>query len=66
MKRNRLIITDMGRVGGELLPRLPKEYDLLCIDSAVDAEERAKKLRGDGAVGMKAGAPSRLVLGDRR
>jgi Trk K+ transport system NAD-binding subunit len=62
MKRNRLIIIGLGRVGGEVLRRLPRDYDLLCIDNAPDAEERAKKLRGDATPVMKADATSRLVL----
>jgi Trk K+ transport system NAD-binding subunit len=62
MKRNRLIMVGIGRIGSELLRRLPKDYDLLCIDNAPDAEERAKKLRGDGTAVMRADATSRLVL----
>lgn len=66
MKRNRLIIIGVGRVGGELLRRLPKDYDLLCIDNAPDAEERVKKLRADGVAVMQADATSRLVLKEAR
>jgi Trk K+ transport system NAD-binding subunit len=62
MKRNRLIMVGIGSIGSELLRRLPKDYDLLCIDNAPDAEERVKKLREDGTAVMRADATSRLVL----
>jgi trk/ktr system potassium uptake protein len=52
----------IGRIGGEVLRRLPKDYDLLCIDNAPDAEDRVKKLRGDGTAVMRADATSRLIL----
>jgi Trk K+ transport system NAD-binding subunit len=66
MKRNRLVIIGIGRVGSELLRRLPKDYELLCIDNAPDAEERVKKIRSDGVVVMPADATSRLVLKEAR
>lgn len=62
MKRTRLIIVGVGRVGSELLRKLPKDYDLLCIDNGPDAEERIRKLRGDSVTVMEADATSRLVL----
>jgi Trk K+ transport system NAD-binding subunit len=66
MKRNRLVIIGIGRVGSELLRRLPKDYDLLCIDNAPDGEERVKKIRSDGVIVMQADATSRLVLKEAR
>ncbi len=62
MKRRRLVIIGLGRIGSELLRRLPKDFDLTCIDPAPDAEERARKLRGDGVTMLVADATSRLTL----
>jgi Trk K+ transport system NAD-binding subunit len=62
MKRTRLIIIGIGKIGADLLQKLSKDYELLCIDNAPGAEERVKKLRGEGAVVIQADATSRLVL----
>jgi Trk K+ transport system NAD-binding subunit len=62
MKRTRLIIIGVGKIGADLLQKLSKDYELLCIDNAPSTEERVKKLRGDGALVMQADATSRLVL----
>ena len=62
MKRTRLIIIGVGKIGADLLQKLPKDYELLCIDNAPGMEERVKKLRGEGALVMQADATSRLVL----
>ena len=62
MKRTRLIIIGFGKIGEDLLQKLSKDYDLLCIDNAPGTEERVRKLRGEAAVVMQADATSRLVL----
>ncbi len=62
MKRNRFIIIGAGNIGRDLLEKLPKELDLLCIDNAPDAEERIRKIRGENAVVLIGDATSRLVL----
>lgn len=62
MKRKRFIIVGIGNIGRDLLARLSKDYELLVIDNAPDAEARAKKIRGDGVSVLGADATSRLVL----
>ena len=61
MKRNRFVIIGVGNVGRDLLGKLSKECEVLCIDPAPDAEERAKKIREDVQV-LTGDATSRLVL----
>lgn len=62
MKRNRFIIVGIGNIGRDLLEKLPKELDLLCIENAPDAEERAKKIRGENVTVLRGDATSRLTL----
>jgi trk/ktr system potassium uptake protein len=63
MKRTRFIIVGVGKIGADLLQKLSKDYELLCIDNAPGMDERVKKLRGEGATAvMQADATSRLVL----
>ena len=61
MKSNRFVIIGVGNVGRDLLGKLSKEYEVLCIDTAPDAEEKARKIRKDARV-LQADATSRLVL----
>jgi trk/ktr system potassium uptake protein len=62
VKRTRLIIIGVGKIGVDLLQKLSRDYELLCIDNAPGTAERVKKLRGEGDVVMQADATSRLVL----
>jgi Trk K+ transport system NAD-binding subunit len=62
MKRTRLIVIGVGKIGADLLQKLSKDYELLCIDNAPGMDEIVKKLRGEGTVVMQADATSRLVL----
>lgn len=62
MRRNRIIIIGIGKIGADLLRKFPKDHELLCIDNAPDAGEQAKKLRSEGVTVMQADATSRLVL----
>jgi Trk K+ transport system NAD-binding subunit len=62
MKRNRFIIVGVGNVGAGLLEMLPRDIDILCIDNAPGADEKAKKIRGDGVRVIAGDATSRLVL----
>jgi len=62
MKRNKFVIVGVGNVGAGLLEMLPKEIDILCIDNAPGAEEKAKKIRGDNVRVVRGDATSRLVL----
>jgi len=62
MKRNQFIIVGVGNVGAGLLEMLPKDIDILCIDNAPGADEKAKKIRGDSVRVIAGDATSRLVL----
>jgi Trk K+ transport system NAD-binding subunit len=63
MKRTRFIIIGVGKIGADLLQKLSKDYELLCIDNAPGMNERVRKLRGEGGTTvMQADATSRLAL----
>ncbi len=64
MKRNRLVIIGLGRIGQELLKKLPRDFEITCIDLNPDLQERAKKLKGDEIRFISGDATSRLVLED--
>jgi Trk K+ transport system NAD-binding subunit len=58
MKRNRVIAIGVGKIGADLLQKLSKDYDLVCIDNAPESVDHVKKLWGDGTVRMQADATS--------
>jgi Trk K+ transport system NAD-binding subunit len=61
MSRNRFVIIGLGNIGLELIEKLSKDLDILCIDIDPESEETAKQIRGD--VGIMIGdATSRLIL----
>jgi len=64
MKRNRLVIIGLGRIGQELLKKLPRDFEITCIDLNPELQERARKLRGDEIRFIAGDATSRLVLED--
>ncbi len=64
MKRNRLVIIGLGRIGQELLRKLPGDFEITCIDLNPALQERAKKLKGDEVRFIAGDATSRLVLED--
>jgi Trk K+ transport system NAD-binding subunit len=61
MKRNKFIIVGLGEIGQELLRKLSKDFEIICIDLNPDAEETAKKIREDCKV-IIGDSTSRLVL----
>lgn len=61
MKRNKFIIIGLGNIGQELLKKLSKEFEIICIDLNPESVEIAKKIRGDCKV-ITGDATSRLVL----
>ncbi len=64
MKRNTLVIIGLGRIGQELLKKLPGDFEITCIDLNPELQERAKKLKGDEISFVAGDATSRLVLED--
>ncbi len=62
MKRNRFVIIGAGNIGRDLLEKMPRELDLLCVEKAPDAEERIRKVRQEGVAVLTGDATSRLVL----
>ncbi len=61
MKRNKFVIIGLGDIGQELLKKLSKDFDIVCIDLNPESEEIAKKIRGDSKI-ITGDATSRLVL----
>jgi Trk K+ transport system NAD-binding subunit len=61
MKRNRFVIIGAGAIGHELLKKVSKDYEVLCIDINPEAETLIKKIRADVSV-LIGDATSRLVL----
>ena len=61
MKRNKFVIIGLGNIGQELLKKLSKDFDIVCIDLNPELEEIAKKIRGDSKI-ITGDATSRLVL----
>jgi Trk K+ transport system NAD-binding subunit len=61
MKRNKFVIIGLGSIGQELLRKLSKEFEIVCVDLDPEAEETSKKIRGDAQF-IKGDATSRLVL----
>jgi hypothetical protein len=61
MKRNKFIIIGLGNIGQEILEKLSKDIEVVCIDQDRECEEVAKKIRGDIHV-ITGDATSRLVL----
>ncbi|MCK5426996.1 MAG: NAD-binding protein [Thermodesulfovibrionia bacterium] len=44
MKRNKFVIIGLGDIGQELLKKLSKDFDIVCIDLNPELEEIAKKI----------------------
>ncbi len=63
MKKNKLVIVGLGSIGQELLKRLSKDFEIICIDLNRELEDIAKKIRPDCKV-VTGDATSRLVLED--
>ncbi len=61
MKRNKYIIIGLGSIGLELLKKISKDIDLVCIDVNSECEITAKKIRDDCSFFL-GDATSRLVL----
>ncbi len=64
MKRNRIVIIGLGRIGRELLKKLPRDFEITCIDLDPELKERARKLKGEDVRFIAGDATSRLVLED--
>jgi len=62
MKRSTFVVVGLGNIGLELLRRLPREIDLVCVDNAPKAVAAAREVRGDGIRIVAGDATSRLVL----
>jgi len=56
------VVVGLGHIGLELLRRLPREYDLVCVETLPEAIEAARAIRGDGIRIVAGDATSRLVL----
>ena len=61
MKRNKYIIIGLGSIGLELLRKISRDIDLVCIELNFELEETAKKIREDCTF-FSGDATSRLVL----
>ncbi|KPJ97453.1 MAG: hypothetical protein AMK71_13305 [Nitrospira bacterium SG8_35_4] len=61
MKRNKYIIVGLGSIGLELLKKISKDIDLVCIDLNSELEDTVKKIRDDCTF-FSGDATSRLVL----
>jgi len=61
MKRNKYIIIGLGSIGQELLRKISRDMDVICIDLNPDLEETVKQLREDCTF-LSGDATSRLVL----
>ncbi len=62
MRRNRLVIIGVGRIGRELLKRLSREFEITCIEIDPGRRESALELRGEETRVVTGDATSRLVL----
>lgn len=61
MKRNKYIIIGLGSIGLELLKKIPRDIDLVCIDIISELEATAKNIREDCTF-FPGDSTSRLVL----
>lgn len=61
MKRNRYIIIGLGSIGQELLKKISRDIDVVCIEQNPELEETAKNIREDCTF-VAGDATSRLVL----
>jgi Trk K+ transport system NAD-binding subunit len=61
MKKNKIIIIGLGEVGLELLKKISKEFDIVCVDLSSEAADTAKTIRSDCRI-ITGDATSRLVL----
>jgi len=62
MKRNRFVIIGLDNIGQELLGKLSRDFEIVCVDINPEAEEQAKKIRGEDVKVITGDATSRLVL----
>jgi len=62
MKQNRFIIIGLGNIGRDLLRRLSRDCDILCVNLSPESREIAKKARGKEVPVIVGDATSRLVL----
>ncbi|MBE0618550.1 MAG: TrkA family potassium uptake protein [Proteobacteria bacterium] len=62
MRRSKFVLVGLGNIGLELLRRLPREVDLVCVDLSPEAIAAARELRGEGIRVVSGDATSRLVL----
>lgn len=65
-RRNRLIVVGLGAIGQELLERLSRDIEIVCVDIDPEASARARKLRGEETRVVTGDATSRLVLEEAR
>ena len=61
MKRNKYVIIGLGSIGQELLRKISRDIDLVCIELSSELEETAKEIREDCSF-FSGDATSRLVL----
>jgi hypothetical protein len=61
MKRNKFVIIGLGNIGLELLKKLSKDFEIVCIDLKKEAVEKAQGIRSDCTF-ITGDASSRLVL----
>ncbi len=61
MKRNKYIIIGLGSIGLELLRKISRDIDVVCIELNPELEETATKIRED-TIFFSGDATSRLVL----
>ena len=61
MKRNKYIIIGLGSIGQELLKKISRDIDIVCIELDAEKEETAKSIREDCTF-FSGDATSRLVL----
>ncbi|GAB4258159.1 MULTISPECIES: potassium channel family protein [Deferrisoma] len=64
MQRATCLVVGAGRVGQELLERLSRDLDVVCVDRDPGALERAREVRQGRVRTVEGDATSRLVLED--
>lgn len=62
MPSGKYVIVGLGSIGLPLVKMLPRDFDLVCIDSNEEFLAAAKKLRGESVTLIHGDATSRLVL----
>ncbi len=62
MKRNRFVIIGLGNIAQELLGKLSRDFEIVCIDANPELIDQAKKIRGEDISFIPGDATSRLVL----